>query len=48
MIFFEARITGLDYLYSVLLTFVFAIVVSLVMYRKLAKISMTESLKSIE
>ncbi|MBQ1489882.1 MAG: FtsX-like permease family protein [Eubacterium sp.] len=48
MVFFEPRITGYDYLWSVLLTFAFAIVVSLAMYRKLAKISMTESLKSID
>ena len=48
MVFFEPRLTGLDYLWSVLLTFLFACVVSLVMIPRLSKISMTESLKSIE
>ncbi len=48
MIFFVARVTWADYLWSVLLTFAFAILVALVMYRKLDRISMTESLKSIE
>jgi len=45
---FDIRIAGFSYLLSVVLTFVFAIIVNLVMYRKLDRISMTESLKSIE
>lgn len=48
LVYFDARITFLSYLYSVMLTFVFAIIVALVMYRKLSNVSMTESLKSIE
>lgn len=48
MIFFDAIVLPSSYLFSVLLTFAFAIVVNLVMYYKLEKINMTESLKSIE
>ncbi len=48
MIFFDAIILPSSYLFSVLLTFAFAIVVNLVMYYKLEKVNMTESLKSIE
>lgn len=48
MIFFVSRVTRMDYLYSVLLTFAFAALVALVMFRRLDKVSMTESLKSIE
>ncbi len=47
-IFFVARITTMDYLKSVLLTFAFAVLVALIMYRRLDRISMTESLKSVE
>ena len=45
---FDVHITLLSYILSVAGTFVFAIIVNLVMRRKLDKISMTESLKSIE
>lgn len=48
MISFDVRITLISYIMSVVLTFVFAFIVNLVMRRKLDKISMTESLKSIE
>ncbi len=48
MIYFVARITWQNYLYSVLLTFAFALIVNLAMQPVLRKISMTESLKSIE
>ena len=48
LVYFDVRITTLRYIYSVLLTFVFAIIVAAVMYKKLTNISMTESLKSIE
>ncbi len=48
MIFFDVIVLPSSYLFSVLLTFVFAFVVNLVMYYKLEKINMTESLKSIE
>ncbi|MBQ3281933.1 MAG: ABC transporter permease [Eubacterium sp.] len=47
-IFFVARITIMDYVKSVLLTFLFAILVALIMYRRLDRVSMTESLKSVE
>lgn len=48
MVFFETRITTLDYLYAVILTVVFTLIVNLAMGRRLDKVSMTESLKSIE
>ena len=47
-IFFVARITWLDYVMSVVLTFVFAIIVNIAMRKRLRDVSMTESLKSIE
>ncbi len=48
LIYFAPRITTMDYVWSVLLTFVFAFVVNLAMRWRLDKVSMTESLKSIE
>lgn len=48
MVSFAVRILGQSYLYSVALTFVFSIAVDLIMRRKLSRISMTESLKSVE
>ena len=48
LISFDVRIAPISYVLAVVLTFVFAAVVSLAMYYKLEKISMTESLKSIE
>ena len=45
---FNDQIAPLSYLASFLLTFVFSALVSLAMYYKLERISMTESLKSIE
>lgn len=47
-IYFAPRITVLDYVISVILTFVFAIIVNFAMRRRLRNVSMTESLKSIE
>lgn len=47
-VYFESRITLTSYILSVVLTFVFAIVVNLFMYFKLNKINMAESLKSVE
>lgn len=47
-IFFDVRIKLMSYILSIILTFAFAIAVSIVMYFKLNKISMTESLKAIE
>ena len=48
MITFDARITPLSYIVSVLLTFAFAVIVNIVMYYRLKKIDMIESLKSVE
>ncbi len=48
MLSFDVRISAVSYVLAVVLTFVFAAVVNLAMYYKLEKISMTESLKSIE
>ena len=45
---FNIRIEPSGYLYSMLLTFVFAVIVDFVMYFKLQKINMAESLKTIE
>jgi putative ABC transport system permease protein len=46
--YFECRIAPISYVYSVLLTFVFAVVVMFFLYFKLERINMAESLKSIE
>lgn len=48
MVSFDARVLPVSYLYSVLLTFVFAMGVNLLMNRKLDGINMTESLKSVD
>ena len=48
MITFEARITPFSYIISVILTFAFAVIVNIVMYYRLKKIDMIESLKSVE
>lgn len=48
LVSFNVRIEPLSYLWGVLLTFVFTIAVDLLMSGKLRKISMTESLKSVE
>ena len=48
MMHFEVRVAPLSYGLAFALTFVFAAVVNLVMYRKLQRINMAESLKSIE
>lgn len=45
---FDVRILPVSYVYSVLFTFVFAFLVNLFMSRKLDRISMTESLKSVD
>ncbi len=47
-IFFVARITTVDYLLAIVLTFVFAFIVNLAMRKRLRDISMTESLKSVD
>ncbi len=48
MVSFDVRINGISYLYSVLLTLFFALCVNKLMEGKLEKISMTESLKSVD
>lgn len=48
MTLFGRNIKPLSYLYSMLLTFLFAALVNLVMHYKLKKIDMVESLKSVE
>ena len=48
MLSFDIRIAPLSYVLAIVLTFLFAAIVNLAMYYKLEKISMTESLKSIE
>lgn len=48
MISFKTTIAPVSYVWSLLLTFVFAMVVNGIMYFKLEKINMAESLKSIE
>ena len=48
MVCFDVRINGISYLYSVLLTLFFALCVNKLMEGKLEKISMTESLKSVD
>ncbi len=48
MIAFDIRVRTVSYLYSAVLTYLFAWVVNLLMGGKLEKISMTESLKSVD
>ncbi|MBP3896868.1 MAG: FtsX-like permease family protein [Mogibacterium sp.] len=48
MIYFEPRVTNLNILTAVALTFAFAAFVNLAMQRRLRNVSMTESLKSVE
>ncbi|MBQ8966159.1 FtsX-like permease family protein [Ruminococcus sp.] len=48
MVSFKERILPMSYIYSIGLTFVFNLLVNLVMENKLEKINMAESLKSVE
>lgn len=48
MVTFDIHINGISYVYSVLLTFLFTICVNKLMTGKLERISMTESLKSVD
>ena len=48
MVCFQAVVQPVSYLYSFVLTFVFACIVNAAMFRKLDDINMAESLKSIE
>ena len=45
---FDVRVAPLSYVYALIFTFIFAMTVNLVMRKKLDKVSMTESLKSVE
>ena len=48
MVYFNTHIEAISYVYAVILTFIFALMVNLVMRRKLSRINMAESLKSVE
>ena len=48
MVSFDVKILPVSYFLSVIFTFVFAGIVDIVMYFKLEKINMAESLKSVE
>ena len=48
MVMFGRSVYFPSYIWSVAITIIFALIVSLVMYRHLMKISMVESLKSVE
>ena len=48
LVTFDVRINGISYVYSILLTFLFAMCVNFMLSGKLEKISMTESLKSVD
>ena len=48
MVTFDVHVNGISYVYAILYTIAFAIFVDLVMYFKLSKINMAESLKSVE
>ena len=48
IIFFVAKLLPSDYIFAGLITVLFTIVVSIVMYRKLIGVDMVESLKSAE
>ncbi len=48
MVTFDVKINGISYIYAVILTYLFATFVNLMMRKKIEKISMTESLKSVD
>ena len=48
MVTFNIHIDGISFVYAMIFTFAFALFVDIVMYFKLARINMAESLKSIE
>ena len=45
---FNVRVLPMSYIYSIVLTFVFAVLINLCMTGKLERVSMTESLKSVD
>ena len=48
MVMFVRTIKAIDFVYSAILTIIFSGLVNIVMYRRLKKINMVESLKSAE
>ena len=48
LVAFNVHVSGKSFLLSIVYTFVFAVIVDLVMHRKLERINMAESMKSIE
>ena len=48
MVSFDVKIKGISYVYAVILTYLFATFVNLMMRKKIDRISMTESLKSVD
>ena len=48
IVVFGKKISAISFIYAALYTFIFTLLVNLVMHRKLNKISMVESLKSVE
>jgi len=48
MVSFDVRVKGISYVYAVVLTYFFATFVNLMMRKKIDRISMTESLKSVD
>ena len=48
LVMFGRTVAPLSFLWSALITAVFAVIVNLVMYKRLQKISMVESLKSVD
>ncbi|MGN0556627.1 MAG: ABC transporter permease, partial [Acutalibacteraceae bacterium] len=48
MVSFDVKVTALSVVFSVVLTFVFSVAVDFLMYFKLQKIDMAQSLKSVE
>ena len=48
MVSFDIRVEPMSYIFSVALTFAFACLVAVLMYFKLDKINMAESLKSVD
>jgi len=48
MVSFDTKINGISYVYALILTYLFASGVNLLMRKKIDKISMTESLKSVD
>ena len=48
MVYFNIQILPMSFLYSFALTLIFTVLVNLFMRRKLERINMAESLKSVE